>query len=406
MYYRRVSSIDGDTRNTYPTPPGKTTTTERILYLAGETGHVGEVDSGDTVMDFLPQERERGITIQVRLAWPDRWYSPMLFIHAYIYIYISLGDSQIDRPYTRQSAAISFEWGQHRLNLIDTPGHVDFTMEVERAVRVLDGAVVVLDAVAGVQAQTETVWRQARRYRVPAVAFVNKMDREGADFGRACASLKRRLGANAVPIQLPLGAGGGFLGAMDLLTMEKVVWKPVGGAGAGGGGGGRGKRVEVQLVRSPLRPGDSGDGGGGDGPSSLSLFEAATAARAAMLEAVAEADEVFMERFLEAMDEEAPLPLPEVLAALRRACVAGSLVPVLCGASLKGRGVEPLLDSVLAFLPSPLDRPVPGMCDVRGLCVGLGRCFIYTTNVDTSLSPLSFGLDSGAEAGEWRRRRR
>jgi len=237
---------------------------------------------------------------------------------------------------------------------------VDFTMEVERAVRVLDGAVVVLDAVAGVQAQTETVWRQARCHRVPAVAFVNKMDREGADFPRAVASLRRRLGANAVPIQLPLGAGGGFTGAVDLLTMERVEWEPVPGSRAGGG---KGKRVEVQLVRRPVRQEQEQEEEEG-------LRAAATAARAAMLEAIAEADEAFMEQYLAAMDSDDDdkddadgmdaLPLPDVLAALRRACVAGAVVPVLCGASLKGRGVEPLLDSVLAFLPSPLDRPVPG----------------------------------------------
>jgi hypothetical protein len=241
-------------------------------------------------------------------------------------------------------------------------------MEVERAVRVLDGAIVVLDAVAGVQAQTETVWRQAGRYRVPAVAFVNKMDREGADFPRAVASLRRRLGANAVPIQLPLGAGGGFEGAVDLLTMEKVIWEPVAGSRAGHGGG-RGKRVEVQLVQRPLE--DAAD---------AALKEAARQARASMLEALAEADEAFMDQFLNAEDGDeggTAYPLPDVLAALRRACVAGSLVPVLCGASLKGKGVEPLLDSVLAFLPSPLDRPVPGPCLFLGFGLVGGRWLLW-----------------------------
>ncbi len=281
---------------------GKTTTTERMLYLSGATGHVGDVDAGDTVMDFLPQERERGITIQ--------------------------------------SAAISFEWSGTRVNLIDTPGHVDFTMEVERAVRVLDGAVVVVDAVAGVQAQTETVWRQASKYQVPALAFINKMDREGADFPRAVATLHRRLGAHAVPIQLPVGAGSEFMGAVDLLTMEKMLWEAPPGAGPPS----KSKRPEVQLVRSPLGEAERKE---------------AETARAALLEAVAEVDEAFMEAYLQALEEEKEIPLPTVLAALRRACVAGQLVPTLCGASLKGRGVEPLLDSLVAFLPSPLDRPMP-----------------------------------------------
>lgn len=294
---------------------GKTTTTERILFLAGETGHVGDVDTGDTVMDFLPQERERGITIQ--------------------------------------SAAISLDWHDIRINLIDTPGHVDFTMEVERAVRVLDGAVVVLDAVAGVQAQTETVWRQASKYKVPALAFINKMDREGADFKHAVASLRKRLGAPAVAIQMPLGAGKEFAGVIDLLTMEQVLWEPGNNSFSSSSSNLTGKRPAVTLVRRSLA----------DADNKSDLQTAAAAARAALLEAVAEVDESFMETYLEAIENDKAgldsIPLPLLLSALRRACVAGQLLPTLCGASLKGRGVEPLLDSVVAFLPSPIDRPLP-----------------------------------------------
>jgi len=300
---------------------GKTTTTERILYLAGETGHVGDVDTGDTVMDFLPQERERGITIQ--------------------------------------SAAISLDWHDTRINIIDTPGHVDFTMEVERAVRVLDGAAVVVDAVAGVQAQTETVWRQARKYKVPTIAFVNKMDRDGADFPRAVQSLRRRLGAPAVPVQLPLGAGGDFQGVVDLLTMEEVVWEAPQTSGTNPSpltpSAPKSKRRSVCLTRRPLAGGDK---------TKEERLMAAREARVALLEALADADETFMETYLERLDEAGEeglggteqLPLVTVLAAIRRASLAGLLVPTLCGASLKGKGVEPLLDSIAAFCPSPLDR--------------------------------------------------
>jgi len=293
---------------------GKTTTTERILFLAGETGHVGDVDTGDTVMDFLPQERERGITIQ--------------------------------------SAAISLDWHDTRINLIDTPGHVDFSMEVERAVRVLDGAVVVLDAVAGVQAQTETVWRQASKYKVPALAFINKMDREGADFKRAVATLRQRLGAPAVAIQMPLGAGKEFVGVVDLLTMEQALWEPLNNNSSSSSNS-KGKRPSVTLVRRSLADGNNND----------EVKTAAATARAALLEAVAEVDEAFMETYLQALEDDKEgldsIPLPTLLSALRRACVAGQLMPTLCGASLKGRGVEPLLDSLVAVLPSPLDRPSP-----------------------------------------------
>ena len=266
---------------------GKTTTTENMLHLCGSIDHIGRVDSGDTVMDFLPMERERGITIQ--------------------------------------SAAISMYWKDHRINLIDTPGHVDFTVEVERAVRVLDGAVVIVDAVAGVQAQTRTVWRQVRKQNIPAVAFVNKMDRMGANFNGAVNSLVEKLGMAAVPIQYPLlGEYDAFLGFVDLITMTKYHWDE----------GSKSATI--------------GEVGG------AWAEEGAAAARLAMLESIASADDNFFEEY---MTLESEIPVDTIIAGLRRATLSNALVAVACGSSLKSRGVEQVLNSIVAFLPAPSDRP-------------------------------------------------
>ncbi|CAM9839419.1 unnamed protein product [Ectocarpus sp. 4 AP-2014] len=318
---------------------GKTTTTERILYLTGKITRQGSVDSGDTVTDFMPQERERGITIQ--------------------------------------SAAVTVEWGGGRINVIDTPGHVDFGLEVERCARVLDGAVLILDGVAGVQAQTETVWRTAQKHEIPAIAFVNKLDRQGADFKHVLGTLERRLGVLPLPLQarapstiiqeptnaqellcssIPVGTGTDFVGMVDLVTMTAVLYQ----AGADGLEKMRASaRDSVTFVTVPL------DHANDIFPGTM---KRANAARQELLWALADADEAFAELVLErdqrgggcSDDANDDLySLPEILSAVRRVCLSRAAVPVLCGSSLRGIGVEPLLDSVSTFLPSPLDRPRP-----------------------------------------------
>lgn len=281
---------------------GKTTTTERMLYLVGGTRHEGSVDTGDTVTDFMTQERERGITIQ--------------------------------------SAAVNFQWGDHHINVIDTPGHVDFSIEVERCMRVLDGAVLIVDAVAGVQAQTETVWQTASRTGVPALAFINKMDREGADMQAAVASLQKRLGVNAIPVQIPIGSEGAFCGAVDLLTMRAIVYDEAKSAAVV-------QRIEVDELEQRF-PG---------------ITRKAEKERTSMIEALAGVDEEFMEKYLEGGDGFGSInggaSLDDILGSLRRACLSRAIVPIVCGAALRGVGVEPLLDCITAFLPSPLDRPPP-----------------------------------------------
>ena len=277
---------------------GKTTTTEQMLFICGQTKSVGRVDTGDTVMDFLPQERERGITIS--------------------------------------SAAISFEWKNHHINLIDTPGHVDFTVEVERSARVLDGAIVIVDAVSGVQAQTRTVWKQTKKQSIPAIAFVNKMDRDGASFEQAVQSIRKKLGANAVPIQMPMtGNEGAFHGVIDLISLSKMTFDNTSSSSS---------RSPKSPVVEPLND------------TSSSQYVEAIIARKAMMESIAEVDEVIMEKYLES-DDGSTLTTTDLIAGIRRACLKGDMVPTVCGASLRGKGVEPLLDSLTAFLPSPLDRP-------------------------------------------------
>lgn len=273
---------------------GKTTTTERILYYTGKIHALGEVHEGDTTTDWMIQERERGITIT--------------------------------------SAAITCEWKGHTINLIDTPGHVDFTMEVERSLRVLDGAVGVFCAVGGVQPQSETVWRQADRYQVPRVAFVNKMDRMGANFARVVQEMRDKLHANAVPVELPIGKEDGFKGVVDLLEMKAVIFDDAS----------LGAKFAVTDIPDELK-------------------DEADLARAELCEKVADLDEGVMEAYLDKGD----LTADELKGAIRRLVVSNQMVPVLCGTSLKDKGVQPLLDAIVWYLPSPLDRPLTEATDLK-----------------------------------------
>jgi elongation factor G len=264
---------------------GKTTTTERILYYTGRTHKIGEVHEGAATMDWMEQEQERGITIT--------------------------------------SAATTAFWNDHRINIIDTPGHVDFTVEVERSLRVLDGAVAVFDSVAGVEPQSETVWRQADTYGVPRIAYVNKMDRTGAGFEMSVRTMIERLGAHAVPIQLPIGSEAEFAGIIDLVTEKATIYKDD-----------LGKELEIVDI-----PADMAD--------------AAHEARTHLIEAIAEYDDELLEAYL--ADE--PLDIDRVKAAIRKSTLAMHMTPVLCGSSFKNKGVQPLLDAVIDYLPSPLDVP-------------------------------------------------
>ncbi|KAI8918056.1 P-loop containing nucleoside triphosphate hydrolase protein [Entophlyctis helioformis] len=293
---------------------GKTTTTERMLYYVGYTKRIGNVDEGSTVTDYLKMERERGITIQ--------------------------------------SACIPLAWRNHRLNLIDTPGHVDFTIEVERSLRVLDGAVCILDGVAGVEAQTETVWRQANRYRIPRIAFVNKMDRDGASFSKTLAAMRKRLGGWGQPVvcQLPVflddqgvpttsdRMGGKLAGVVDLITMERLDWH----SDPKNGG---------VVTRTSLTGPESAS------PEWDAVRSAAVASRSELIEMLSEMDEGIVEVFLECDGEDARVPAEAIRAACRRATIAGKAVPVLCGAAFRNMGVQPVLDAIVDYLPSPLDTP-------------------------------------------------
>jgi elongation factor G len=276
---------------------GKTTTTERILYYTGVNYKMGEVHEGSATMDWMPQEQERGITIT--------------------------------------SAATTCQWADHRINIIDTPGHVDFTVEVERSLRVLDGAIAVFDAVAGVEPQTETVWRQADKYEVPRICFVNKMDRIGANFARCVDMIVDRLGAIVAVIQLPIGVESSFVGVVDLLEMKALVW--------GEEGSSRGE--SYMSVEIPAN-----------------LTEKAAEARAILVDVLATFDDSITEKFLN--EEEIPASL--LRTALRRATISGQAVPVLCGAAFKNKGVQPMLDAVVNYLPSPLDVPPTKGKDLKG----------------------------------------
>jgi len=264
---------------------GKTTTTERILYYTGRTYKMGEVHEGAATMDWMEQEQERGITIT--------------------------------------SAATTAEWKGHRINIIDTPGHVDFTVEVERSLRVLDGAIALFDSVAGVEPQSETVWRQADKYQVPRIAYINKMDRIGADFERGVQTMRDRLGAHPVPLQLPIGSEADFQGIVDLVAMKAVVYKDELG-------------TEQEIVEIPEH-----------------LQAQAAAAREQLLEEVSHYDDALLELIL----EEADISEQQLKAAIRHATLSTRLTPVLCGSSFKNKGVQPLLDAVIDYLPSPLDVP-------------------------------------------------
>jgi elongation factor G len=264
---------------------GKTTTTERILFYTGITYKIGEVHEGAAVMDWMEQEQERGITIT--------------------------------------SAATTCQWKNHTINIIDTPGHVDFTVEVERSLRVLDGAVTVFDGVAGVEPQSETVWRQADKYSVPRICFVNKLDRTGADFYRCVDMIVDRLGATPLVLQLPIGSESDFLGVVDLVGMRALTWR------------GETQKGEDYVVEEI--PAD--------------MAEQAAEYREKLLETLSEADDAIMEKFLEGED----LTVEEIQAAIRRATLAYKLTPVLTGSAFKNKGVQPMLDAVVAYLPSPLD---------------------------------------------------
>ena len=264
---------------------GKTTTTERIMFYTGMTHRIGSVDDGTTVTDWMVQERERGITIV--------------------------------------SAAVSAEWKGYQVNIIDTPGHIDFTAEVQRSLRVLDGGVVVFDAVQGVEPQSETVWRQADRYGVPRICFVNKMDRVGASYDRTVQSIIDRLGANPIPMQVPIGFEATFKGVIDLLTMKAIVWEDD-----------LGKDPKVVEIPSDLK-------------------QQAEEARAKMVEKIAELDDELTMKFLEAQE----IGIEELKAALRKGIIANKAAAVFCGSSLKNKGVQILLDAVVDYLPSPADIP-------------------------------------------------
>ena len=272
---------------------GKTTTTERILFYTGVSHKIGEVHDGAATMDWMEQEQERGITITS--AATTAFWKGM--------------DGSLE---------------QHRFNIIDTPGHVDFTIEVERSLRVLDGAVFVLCAVGGVQPQSETVWRQANKYKVPRLAFVNKMDRTGANFDKVVAQLKARLGAHPVPMQVPIGAEDGFEGVVDLLKMKAIVWD-----------------MESQGMKFEYR----------DIPANLA--DQAAEAHAFMVESAAEANEELMNKYL----EEGDLSEAEVIGGLRMRTLANEVIPVYCGTAFKNKGVQAMLDAVVQLLPSPSDRP-------------------------------------------------
>ena len=307
---------------------GKTTTTERILYYTGRTYKIGEVHEGAAVMDWMEQEQERGITIT--------------------------------------SAATTATWKDHRINIIDTPGHVDFTVEVERSLRVLDGAIALFDSVAGVEPQSETVWRQADKYRVPRIAYINKMDRIGANFASGVQTMIDRLGAHPVPIQLPIGAEGAFEGIIDLVENVAVVYRDELG-------------MEQEVIDIPA-----------------DQVERAAEAREHLLEEISKFDDELLEMILE--DQE--IPVAKIKAALRAATLAAQLTPVLCGSSFKNKGVQPLLDAVIDYLPSPLDvPPVEGLEPEKGSENG-GVPAVRNANDEEPFAALAFKIMADPYVGK------
>ncbi len=301
---------------------GKTTVTEQVLYLAGRIHRVGGVDEGTTTMDWMPQEKERGITIT--------------------------------------AAATTCFWKEHKINIIDTPGHVDFTAEVERSLRVLDGGIVVLDAVAGVQPQSETVWRQANRYGVPRICFVNKMDRVGADFEHTVDTIRHRLRGNPVPVQLPLMNGDGFTGVADLLESRAFIYEDH-------------DHMSFQ-----------------EGPVPEEYQEDFRRFREAMVEKIVETDDGLMIKYLEGEDLEAR----ELRAALRAATIGGNLVPVLCGSALGRKGIPLLVDGIIDYLPAPIDVP-----PVTGVDLKSGQEVIRPPRDDAPLSALAFKVTTDPFVG-------
>jgi len=302
---------------------GKTTTTERILYYTGRSHKMGEVHEGAATMDWMVQEQERGITIT--------------------------------------SAATTCFWGDHRINIIDTPGHVDFTVEVERSLRVLDGAVALFDSVAGVQPQSETVWRQADKYAVPRIAFINKMDRTGADFFNAVETMKERLGAKPVSLQIPIGAEDKFMGHVDLVTMKAITY--------------------VDPLGQKWEEGEVPD----------ELKEQAEQYRHDLIEAVADHDDEILHAFL----EEEPVEEDKLKAAIRAAALDNSITPVLLGSAFKNKGVQPLLDAVIDYLPSPIDVPA-----VTGTDPKTGEPTEREPRLDAPFSALAFKVMSDPFVGK------
>ncbi len=303
---------------------GKTTTTERILYYTGAIHRMGDIDDGTTTTDWMEQERERGITIT--------------------------------------SAAITCFWKEHRINIIDTPGHVDFTVEVERSLRVLDGAVSVFDSVQGVEPQSETVWRQADRYHVPRIAYMNKMDRTGADFDASVRSMVDRLGACPVPVQIPIGAEGDFRGVVDLIGMKGIFYE----------GDALGAKFSVADI-----PAD--------------LVGLAKASRDRMIEALADCDDAVMEKYLGGR----PPTTDEIKSALRKGTLQMRIVPVLCGSSFKNKGVQPLLDAVIDYLPAPVDLPA-----TVGIDPNSGDTITRRVSDDEHFSALAFKIMTDPFVGQ------
>ncbi|MDZ7332753.1 MAG: elongation factor G [candidate division KSB1 bacterium] len=293
---------------------GKTTTTERILYYTGKVHRIGEVDEGTATMDWMPQEKERGITIT--------------------------------------AAAISCQWKNHQINIIDTPGHVDFTVEVERSLRVLDGAVAVFCGVGGVEPQSETVWRQADNYNIPRISFINKLDRIGADFFNAVEMIKTHLGAVPLMVQIPVGEGDQFSGVIDLIQMKYLVFDEFS----------LGAKVETLEIPAEYQ-------------------QRAAEYRSQMLEVLSEHDDAILEKYIEG----APIEANDIKAAIRRATIAVKLTPVLCGSALKNKGVQPLLDAIVDYLPSPLDIP-----PVKGVNPKTGREERRQASDDEHFSALAF----------------
>ncbi|MCW8801014.1 MAG: GTP-binding protein, partial [Desulfobacter sp.] len=293
---------------------GKTTVTERILYYTGRSHKIGEVHDGEATMDWMQDEQDRGITIT--------------------------------------SAVTYCQWKGATIQIIDTPGHVDFTVEVERALRVLDGAIGVFCAVGGVEPQSETVWRQADRYKVPRMAFINKMDRTGADFFAACDSIREKLSANPVMIQVPIGAEDRFKGVIDLLTMEQIAWND-------------------ETLGAEYTP----------GPIEDEFQDLAEEYRDKLLEAVSELDDDIMEKYL----GEEEISVDELRAAIRAATIRRDMVPVLCGSALKNKGVQPLLDAIVQFLPSPAEVPA-----IKGVHPESGEAILCRPDEKAPLAALIF----------------